>query len=156
MRHSNSAQNPTDINLDASTLAAPIGEYRDVPSRSSCLIPDYMNLHISGLRRRKIIQKRYKKINGILKVFGLISLFTSVAMSVTKSILPETASLSTNLLHHERIFNSSPQNLPNFINPLVSNIEEVNDTFTFKEYSSQPDRLEFVEAIRKERVDCEN
>ena len=71
-------------------------------------------------------------------------------ISSTKSILPEKASFSAKLIHHEDINNYSPDNLPNFTNPLVSRIEAVNYTFTFKYATSQPDRLEFVEAMRKE------
>ena len=71
-------------------------------------------------------------------------------MSATKSIIPETDSFAANLLHHEDIARYSTDNLPNFVNPLDSNIKEEKYTFTFKEFTSQPDSLEFVEAIRKE------
>ena len=71
-------------------------------------------------------------------------------MSATKSILTETASFAANLLHHEERSKSSPENLPNFTNPMASNVELVNDSFNFKKATSQPDRLEFVEARRKE------
>ena len=71
-------------------------------------------------------------------------------MTSAKSILPETVSFAANLLHHEEIAKTYQDNLPNFKKPLVSNIEEVNDTFTFKESTIQPDRLDFVEAIIKE------
>ena len=71
-------------------------------------------------------------------------------MSDTKYNIPETASFAAKLLHHEDIDNSSPDNLPNFTNPMASIMEAVNDTFTFKEATSQPDRLDFVESIRKE------
>ena len=37
--HSNSAQNPTEVDLDAATLASPSGEEHNVPSQSSCMIP---------------------------------------------------------------------------------------------------------------------
>ena len=37
--HSNSVQNPTEINLDAATLASSSGEEHNVPSQSSHLIP---------------------------------------------------------------------------------------------------------------------
>ena len=37
-----------------------------------------------------------------------------------------------------------------FINPLAYNIKYANATFAFNEYISQPDRMDFVEAIRKE------
>ena len=75
-------------------------EEHGVPSQSSCLIPEYVNLAISVLRRSKIIQEKYKKGGSISKVFGLIELSASVAMSVTKSIIPETASFSSNLIHN--------------------------------------------------------
>ena len=71
-------------------------------------------------------------------------------MSATKYILPETASFPANVLHHEEIPNSSPENLPNFMNHLVSDTEEGNKTFNSKEATSQPGRLDFVEATRKE------
>ena len=70
-------------------------------------------------------------------------------MSTTKSILPETASFSAKMLHHKEIYKSSQYNLPNLTNPLDSDIEAGNDTLTFKESTSQPDRLDFVEAMRK-------
>ena len=73
-----------------------------------------------------------------------------MAISVTKSILPETAKFSANILYHEYISKSSPDNIPNFTNPLYSIIETGNYTFTFKETTSQPVRMGFVEAIRKE------
>ena len=44
--HSNSLQNPTDINPDAEMLASPSGEDNGVPSQSSRLIPEYANLCI--------------------------------------------------------------------------------------------------------------
>ena len=109
-----------------------------------------MNLRISGFRWSKIIQEKYKKGYGIPKVFGLISLFASVAMSDTKSIIPEIASFVAKLIHHEEWSKSYLDNLSNFTNPLVSKIEEENDTFYFKEVTSQPDRLDFVGGIRKE------
>ena len=79
-------------------------------------------------------------------MFVLVALFAYVAMTITKYIIPETAIFAANLLQHEERANLYPDNLPNFNNPLVSNIEEVNDTFTFKEAISQPDSLELVEA----------
>ena len=85
-----------------------------------------------GLIRSKRIQEKYKKINGIPTVFGLISLFASVAMSVANSIHPGTASFAAKMLHHEERAKYSPDNPPNFTNPLDSNIEAWNDTFTFK------------------------
>ena len=45
------------------------------------------------------------------------------------------------MLQHEEISKSYPDNLPNLANPLASSIEAVNDTFTFKEVTSQLDRL---------------
>ena len=44
----------------------------------------------------------------------------------------------------------TPKNLPNFTNPMASKIEAENGTFKFKGATSQPDRMEFVEATRKE------
>ena len=67
-------------------------------------------------------------------VFGIIYLFAYVAISVTNSILPETASFITKLLHHEERAKSSPENPPNSINPLASNIDSGNDAFTFKKF----------------------
>ena len=61
VRHSNSAQNPTGVNLDASTLASPSVEEHNVPSQSSRLIPEYANLWTSGLRLSKIIQYKYRR-----------------------------------------------------------------------------------------------
>ena len=71
-------------------------------------------------------------------------------MYASNSILPETASFESKMIHHEYRARSSPGNLPNFTNPLDSSIEAGNDNFTFKEATIQPDRLEFVEAMRKE------
>ena len=48
------------------------------------LIPEYEILLISGLRRSKVIQESYKKVNGTPKVFGIFALFESVSMSDTK------------------------------------------------------------------------
>ena len=101
MIHYNILQNPTEVNLDVSTLASPIGEEYDMPSQSYHLIPEYAKLRISGLSRRKIIQEKYKKVNVIPKVFGFIYLFESGAMYSIKYILTETASFSAKLLHHE-------------------------------------------------------
>ena len=97
----------------------------------------------------KIIQEKYKKVDGVPKVFGLISLFASMSMSVTNYILPDTAIFSYKLFHHEERAKSSPDNLPNFTNLLDSNIEVGNDTSTFNEATSQPDRLYFVNSMRK-------
>ena len=101
MSHYNSVQNPTDINLDAETLVSPSGEEHDVPSHSSCIIPEYSNLHISVLSKSKIIHEKDKKLNGIPKLFGLIALLSYLDISATKSIIPETASFPSKLLHHE-------------------------------------------------------
>ena len=70
-------------------------------------------------------------------------------MSVTKSIIIEKVSFLAKLLYHEEISKSSPDNLPKFNNPLASNIEAGNDTFTFKYATTQPDRLDFMESRRK-------
>ena len=71
-------------------------------------------------------------------------------MSVTKFIISETASFTAKLFHHKERAKSSPDNPPNFTNPLTSNIEAGDDTFTFKEATSQSEELEFVEEMRKE------
>ena len=89
MIYSDSGKKTTDIDLDSAMLDSPSGEDHNVPSHSSLLIPEYANLRISGLRQSKIIQEIYKKENGIPEVFGLVDLFASEAMYVTKSILPE-------------------------------------------------------------------
>ena len=120
--HSNSAQNPTKINPDAATLDYPSGEYSNVHSQSSHLIPEYSNLRISGLRRSKIIQEREKNRYFIPNFFGFITLVTYVFISVTKSIIPETAMCVAKLIQNEEISKSYPENLPNFTNPLISNI----------------------------------
>ena len=70
-------------------------------------------------------------------------------MSTTKSIIIETASFVSNLIHHEERAKSFPDNLPNFTNPLASKKESGNYTFTFKEATSQTDRIYLVDAIRK-------
>ena len=77
-------------------------------------------------------------------------------MSSTKSIFQETVNFAANLIHHEQKYNSSLYNIPNFNNPLVSNIEEVNDTFTVKEATIQPNRMDFVDAMSKEMGANEN
>ena len=56
-----------------------------------------------------------------------MDLFAHVYTTDTKSILIETDIFSDNLLHHEERSKVSSDNLPNFNNPLVSNIEEEND-----------------------------
>ena len=72
-------------------------------------------------------------------------------MSITSInyILPSTESFVAKLIHHEERAKSSPDNFPNFTNPLVPNTEEINYTFAFKEAISQPYRMDFVEAMRK-------
>ena len=96
MSHYNSAQNPTEVNLDAATLASPSGEDHTVPLQYSHLIPEYANLHTSRLRQRKIIQDKDKRKKSITKVSGLIEFFESVAMSTTKSILTDISIFSQN------------------------------------------------------------
>ena len=150
MSHSNIVQNPTEVKLYAETLSSPSGEEHDVPSRFSHLIPEYANLCISGPIISKIIQEKGKKGNVIPKVFGLIALFAFVVMSANKSILPETANFATKLIHHEEISRSSTYNLPNLYNPLVPNIEVGKYTCTFKDSTSQPYMLNFVESMRRE------
>ena len=59
-------------------------------------------------------------------LFGLIDPFTSVVMSTTKLILPETDIFAAKMIQHEEIDKSSPYNLTNFTNPLNSSIEAVN------------------------------
>ena len=70
-------------------------------------------------------------------------------MSANNSILPVTEIFEAKIIHHEERANSSPDNLPNFINPLSSNKEAGNNNFTSKEATSQLDRIDFVEAMRK-------
>ena len=70
-------------------------------------------------------------------------------MYSTNYILPETDSFASKLIHHEERVKYSSDNLPNFTNPLAFSIETGNNTFTFKEATNQPDRLDFVEATRK-------
>ena len=84
-----------------------------MPSKSSHLISEYANLQISGLRRNKKNKDKEKKGNVIPKVFDLVALFTSVNMSATKYVLPETASLLANVTHHEERDKSYPNNTPN-------------------------------------------
>ena len=60
------------------------------------------------------------------------------------------------MIHHKEKAKSSQDNLPNFTNPLVSNTEEGNLKFKFKESTSKPDRLDFVEDTRKEICAHEN
>ena len=75
-------------------------------------------------------------------------------MYATKSVLPETASFSPEMIHHEYREKSSTENLTNFAYPLASNIEARNVTSRFKESTSQPVRRLFVEATR--RVICDH
>ena len=70
-------------------------------------------------------------------------------MSAKNFILPETESFAAKILHHEERAKYSPENIPSFTNPLASNIETGNDTFTFKKSVIQPYRLEFMEFILK-------
>ena len=113
-------------------MASPSGEGHGMTLQYSRLIPEYENLHISGLGQSTRIQDKYRKVNGIPKLFELIYLFSSVSMTYTNSILPEIASFEANMLHHEERANSSPENLPNSTNPMDYNIKAGNDTFIFK------------------------
>ena len=56
-----------------------------------------------------IIQEKDNKGNGIQKVFGLISLFASVAMSATKSIILNKKWFLAKLIHHEERDKSYPE-----------------------------------------------
>ena len=78
-----------------------------------------------------------------------MSLFASLDMPSTKSIIPETATFESKLIHHEERSKSSPDNIPNRNNTLVYTTEEGNDTFNFKEDTSQPYMLDLVESMRK-------
>ena len=100
MVHSNIVQDPTEINLDAEILALQSVLDQDVSSKSSRLIPECVNLWISILRIIKIIQEILKKLNDIPKVFGLVYLFESVAMTANKSIIPEIEIFASKLIHH--------------------------------------------------------
>ena len=99
--HSNNVKTPIDINLDAATLASTSGEDHNFPSQSSRLIPEYVNLCISGLWKSIRIQGKYKNRDSITKGFGLIVLFTYVAISVTKSFLPNTLNFGSKIIHLE-------------------------------------------------------
>ena len=55
----------------------------------------------------------------------------------------------SNLIHHEEELMSSTDNVPNFTNPLASNIEDGDETFTFKEAIIKPYGMDFVEATTK-------
>ena len=71
----------------------------------------------------------------------------SVAMSATKSIILEIERFSAKLVYREERSKSSPYNIPNFTNPMVSIIEELNDTFDFNETTSQTGRLKLLEEM---------
>ena len=131
-RYFNSDKDPTEVKLYAETLCSTIMEEHDVTSQSSHLIPEYVNLRLSGLRRRKGVQERDNNRDVKPKVFGLLALFASVAMSSTNLIITETESFTCKLLHHEEISKYSPENLPNFTKPLTSNIKSGNNNFTLK------------------------
>ena len=114
---SNIMKNTTKVNLDAATLDSPSGEEHNVTSHSSFIIPEYVNLLILGLSWSKRIQEKYKNGNFIPKVFSLIEPFASVAMFVTKSIIPEKASFAAKLIHREEMSKSSLENLPTSLTP---------------------------------------
>ena len=88
-----------------------------MPSNSSRLIQEYISLCITGLRQSKIIQEKDNKGNEIPKVFGLIYIFVSVAMSATKSILPETEIFASNMIHHEEKANPLQKISPTLLTP---------------------------------------
>ena len=67
-----------------------------------------------------------------------------MSMYTTKSILPKTAGFAAKMLQHEVRANFSPENTPNFTNPLVSNIEQGNKNFTFKESTSKSNMMYIV------------
>ena len=48
------------------------------------------------------------------------------------------------MIHYEEKFKTSPDNLPNFTTSLVLK-KEGNETPTFKRYTIQPDRMNFVD-----------
>ena len=77
-------------------------------------------------------------------------------MYETKPIIPETESFKAKILHHEERDKSSPENITNFNINLVSNTEEGNVNFTFKESTSKPGRLDLMEAMREEIGSHEN
>ena len=93
-----------------------------MPSRYSRLVQEYANLRTSGLSQIKIINEK-QEISVIPKMFVIMAIFLSVAMTVAKSILPETEMFAANLIQHEERAKSYPDKLPNYNNPLVSNIE---------------------------------
>ena len=103
---------------------------------------------ISILRKSKIIHEIYKNRGVKTNVFGLIYLFLSVSMSTSQSIVPETETVAANIPHRKERSKCSPDNLPNFTDPLTYNIWGVNDDFTLKEYTSQYCMFYFLEAIR--------
>ena len=53
-------------------------------------------------------------------------------MSSSNLILPKTERFAANLLHHEEKSLYLPENLPNFTNHLVSNMEYGKETLTLK------------------------
>ena len=68
-----------------------------------------------------------------------------VISPLTWMTVKKNSKFLANLIHHEEISKSSPENLTNFTNPLIYNTGPGNDTFTFKEANSQPNMLDFVE-----------
>ena len=77
-----------------------------------------------------------------------MDLIASVTMTSTKSILPETLSFASMLLHHKERSKPYSDIPPKFNNSIVSNIEEVNYNFKFKDATSQPERMDLVESTR--------
>ena len=65
-------------------------------------------------------------------------------ISVTKYIILEISSFSDKMIHDEERYKYSPDNLTNPTDPIISNIDPGNDTFTFKESTSNTDRLDLV------------
>ena len=119
-------------------------------------ILEYTNLCSLGIRQNKQVQEGDKKVGVKPNLFGLILIFAYVAISSTNSILSETGSFAAKMLHHKEISKYLPDNLPKFTNPLAYNIEAGNENFTFKEYTSQPDMLEFLESMSKDISDHED
>ena len=68
MRHFNSVKYITVVKLDAAMLASENVEEQDMPSQSRP-IPEYGNLHISGIIKIKQVQVRYKKGGGKPNLF---------------------------------------------------------------------------------------
>ena len=117
-------QDPTEVNLDAEMMASPSGEEHVVTSQSSRSILYYANVRILGLRKIKIIKEKDNNRYGIPRIFGLISLFASVDMSSTKSMIPQTVIFSAKIIHHLGKRKLLSINILNFTNHLVSNTEE--------------------------------